>query len=377
MKKVNVVLFWFMYDWRKYGRTYEKVAEGLSKKQQINRVYCFLPPQKVPETSYAWPLKFVEKSEKLVVLHQNNAVFPVTSAPYAIKKWINNNIPRLWCLYYLKFMGLNKKNTILWVFPPHESICPFIDTIPHYKLVVQIVDNNSFLQAETDKYRLATKEQYEGLASSADKVIVSSEFNFKIFSKLNTNCHVFENAVDEIFIKKATALPCKKTNSRPRIGYVGWLTRRTDLSLLQKLATNRPGYDIVLAGPIGSVDVSDLIKLENVTWVGRVPYSEVPQVIGTFDVCLIPHVVNSYTQSMSPLKMYQYLGSGRPIVSTKVAGVECWGEHVYISDTESFVDTVDIALSSENIAKAESRIAAVSKHTWKQRINSMLEWVLH
>ena len=66
--KINIVLFWFMNDWGRYGRAYEKIAEHLAKLPEVRRVVCMFPPKKVEQGHYAWPFTFTMFSKKLFLL---------------------------------------------------------------------------------------------------------------------------------------------------------------------------------------------------------------------------------------------------------------------------------------------------------------------
>ena len=275
-------MFWFMNDWGKYGRAYEKIAETLSSQSEIKHVLCILPPGQVSQGEYAWPFTFSKKSEKLIVLSQNTRLVPTQSAPYRLRQWINRVMPDTLFSLLLRVLGLTRKNTFLWLFPPHPYIDKINSTVPHSKLIVQIVDNNAFLDSAPEDYRQFTKNQYNQLTAQADDIIVSSEMNYRIFSSVSRRCHLFENAVDSVFLSKPTDLPSRINKAQPRIGYVGWITERTDLKLLIWLAKHKQEYRIVVAGPVVSVDqedISELASLPNIDLLGEIPYQSVPNLL--------------------------------------------------------------------------------------------------
>jgi glycosyltransferase involved in cell wall biosynthesis len=132
----------------------------------------------------------------------------------------------------------------------------------------------------------------------------------------------------------------------------------------------------VLVGPEyprGYLRESGLLALENVRWLGEVPNREAPAFLQSLDVCLIPHRDTKYSRSMRPLKLYQYLGSGRPVVSTPVAGLEDLIDHVQIArDAPGFVSRIQDSLDNDSIAQSMARIDAVRKETWDIRAREML-----
>ncbi len=376
VKPLNIVMFWFMRDWGQYGRAYEKIAAELAARPEIGRVLCVMPPSVVQPNEYAWPLKLDRSSGKLWALSLSTRVTPTTGAPYRLRKWANARLPSLTFSTLLRMLGFKQSNTLLWLYPPHPYISQIQQQVPHFGQLIQIVDNNMHLGTASEQYRQDARRQYESLVSTADCVIVSSQANNDFFSSMNGKTFVFENAVDEIFLRPSTELPSKSGAKRPRLGYVGWLSDRTDVVLLERLAEERPLYDIILAGPAEGADISRLVELPNVTWLGKVPYEDVPDLLCTFDICLIPHLDTPYSRSMSPLKLFQYLGSGRPIVTTPVAGVDRWQEHIRIANNhETFIRMVDAALVEETPEKSEARIAAAKRETWPIRIDQMLQAV--
>ena len=376
-KQLNVVMFWFMRDWGLYGRAYEQIAAHLAARPEIGRVLVVLAPYEGGPTEYVWPLKISQASRKLWALSISTQVVPTDRAPYRLRKWVNSTLPKMAFLTLTKLLGFRRSNTLLWLYPPHNFIGQIQKLISNIGQVVQIVDNNMHQEFASDRERRSAHQQYESLVASADCVIVSSQSNYDFFSGQNNNTFLFENAMDGAFLRPASILPCKSTNTRPRLGYLGFLTERTDTDLLEKLAIQKPHYDVILAGPLRSADISKLLALSNVTWLGPVAHEDVPALISSFDICLIPHRDTPYSRSMSPLKLFQYLGSGRPIVTTRVAGTERWDEHIFIADShEDFISKIDIALNSETIEKAEARIAAAKCESWEIRIGQILTKVL-
>jgi teichuronic acid biosynthesis glycosyltransferase TuaH len=129
--------------------------------------------------------------------------------------------------------------------------------------------------------------------------------------------------------------------------YVGTLHEdRLDLELLLETAhrmSGLPGH-LVLLGPdaLSADNRTRLRSAAAITELGARPKLAVPAYLQHADVLMVPHVVDSFTASLDPLKLYEYLAAGRPVVSTPVAGFR---EHARtpgftIAVGESFVDAV-------------------------------------
>ena len=88
-----------------------------------------------------------------------------------------------------------------------------------------------------------------------------------------------------------------------------------------------------------------MARLPNIRWIGPKPYAELPRFVAAFDVGMIPYVANPYTQSCFPLKLYEYLAAGKPVVATGLPELEGMEPDVMLVDgTETFVEAVEAAL---------------------------------
>ena len=366
-----------MNDWGVFGRTYENVAKTLSKHLSINHVTVILPPVRTGrKVSPPFAIKHI--SNALMVITPSVKLFEGKGSFYRIRNWLNDNAPGLSIRAYLKLLGYRKNNTIMWMYPPGKYIYNLLEEIPYTLLVSQIVDNNLFLETLGSNEIDFIKSQYAELARMSDFVITSSESNLDFFSKINANTHNFINAVDSDFIGAPSEMPYKINSARPKLAYVGWITQRTDIELLKFVAESRPGYDIIIVGPDeGALGASGIKSLYNVHYLGPMPYEQLPGFLSGVDVCLIPHIDSKYSRSMSPLKIFQYLASGRPVVSTCISGIMHWQDLIYIAnDYQSFVDLIDKVLVDDNALYSKKRICKAREETWEKRVDDMLNVIL-
>lgn len=379
--RYNFVFFWFMNDWGKYGRAYEMIAKNLAKIPDVNRVLCVLPPKMIKSRSgsekYIRPFFQKKIENKLYILTPNLEIVPKSIVPSRIGEWLNKDFRDFSMKAFLKLSGFSRDNTILWMYPPHGYIDDLIRFLPHRFLITQIVDNNIHIENQSEEKRDFVTRQYDDLSRMSDLVFTSSRQNQDYFSSINPECYFFENALDEIFIGDPAELPHRINKNRPRLGYVGWITDRTDLELISFIAKSKPGYDLIIAGPKHvNVSLEALTSLPNVIIKGAIPYNEVPQFLKTVDVCMIPHKDTLYSRSMSPLKLFQYLGSGRPIVSTSIAGVERWNGLISIANNyQEFIQYIDMALNQDSEERSRKRIEAVKPETWSRRVEEMFRTV--
>ena len=374
--RLNILLFWFMNDWGRFGRTYEMVARHLARSPKVGRVTCILPPRMIWNGYYALPFHVRIESRKLFVVTPNVRILPKSLFPQKLRHHVNVELRDRCIARFLKTMGFSEENTVLWVFPPHGYINKLLNIVPRQILVTQVIDNHLHKTNERADFLLFVKNQYEDLARISDLLFVSSRSNLEHFSGKGSSCQLFENALDDIFLGHPSELP-SRAGTRPRLGYLGWITQRTDLDLLYFVARERPQYDLHIVGPLeNSVDLrkTGLLELPNVTVGKEIPYRDVPGFLETVDVCLIPHKDTEYSRAMSPLKLFQYLGSGRPIVSTPVAGIDRWKDFITIASTsEEFISKIDEAIRNDTVEASRARIDTVRQETWTVRVDQMVK----
>ena len=165
---------------------------------------------------------------------------------------------------------------------------------------------------------------------------------------------------------------------KPIIGYFGTVETRVDIDLIVKIAKQHKDKEIVICGPVWPVVKHEMHKktkgLKNIHFTGRIKYEEAPSYINKFDVAIIPHKVTDFVKTMNPMKMYEYLACGKPVVSTPGAGIEMFKEHIYIEkDPQKFVDSISKAIETDSAEKQATRRNIVKKHSWQNRADKMTE----
>ena len=91
-------------------------------------------------------------------------------------------------------------------------------------------------------------------------------------------------------------------------------------------------------------------EYSNIEFTGDINYTQLPLAMKEFDVAIIPHIINDFTTSMNPLKLYEYLSAGKPVVTTGVAGTDEISKYVYLAqDKNEFVNKLKMVIQNENI----------------------------
>ena len=152
------------------------------------------------------------------------------------------------------------------------------------------------------------------------------------------------------------------------IGYYGALEDWIDTDLVADLAERRPDWRFVLVGRPVSADVSRLGRLPNVALPGEQPYAAIPGWLYRFDVAIIPFKRTPLTEATNPVKAYEVLAAGKPIVSVPIPEMQAMASLVRLaSNAEEFERQVEDALRPEDPALIEARRAFAREHTWADR----------
>ncbi len=168
---------------------------------------------------------------------------------------------------------------------------------------------------------------------------------------------------------------------KPYAGLIGTIGSTLDFDLLKDLAKSFQGSLVLIGEPSRGLPPSDarslaaLFKMPNVHHLGRKPTVALQQYIAAFHVCLAPYKQNMRVYSSSPLKVYQYLSFGKPVVSTPVAQLEDLEPLIYVArDRASFVRTVcEIVTSSENPEIIRKRQQFAAANTWEARWATLVD----
>jgi GT2 family glycosyltransferase/SAM-dependent methyltransferase/glycosyltransferase involved in cell wall biosynthesis len=215
----------------------------------------------------------------------------------------------------------------------------------------------------------ALVEMEPRLVETCDLLVVSAQRLYDRWFQPGRPIVLARNAVDfEFFAERLRPNDLLGEPGRPIIGYYGAIADWFDVDLLRFVAERRPEYRFVLLGGVFNVDVASLEALPNVQFLGQQPYETMPGYLYHFDVCLIPFKVNPITHATDPVKLYEYLSAGKPVVAVTLAELELYGEHLYLAeDQAAFLARLDEAVAENDPERVERRRALARENTWAER----------
>ncbi len=263
----------------------------------------------------------------------------------------------------------------------------FSKTIPHSLQCYEITDlyvipYGHHQLDESHWYTKRARSYDKKILSDSDLVITSSKL---IYDNLKTpvgNIHYLHNSADyNHFVKSAGAdltVPEELRNlKKPILGFIGYINHLIDYELLTKLAVAFRDGSLVLIG--GEQKITKVHNdtwyqktkiIENIHYLGFKDYRQLPAYLKGFDVCLMPFRLNDWMRYSAPNKTYQYLASGKPVVSTNFPEMENVKKVVLVAgDHEEFVNLVQGALNDKSeIKKAERQKVALENSTENRAI---------
>jgi glycosyltransferase involved in cell wall biosynthesis len=220
------------------------------------------------------------------------------------------------------------------------------------------------------------------LTAGADVVFTTAPRLQETRRRWNPATHYLPNVADFDHFSKALdpALPVPADIAAvpgPRLGFIGALSGyKVDFEMIRTVARARPDWSVVLIGKVGEgdpwTDPARLEGLPNLHLLGPRPYAELPAYLKAFDVALLPSTRNEYTDSMFPMKFFEYLAAGRPVVSVDLPALRAFRSAAWLTDsTDRFIAAVQAVLDGA-VPPLESRLALAREHTWDARLDRML-----
>lgn len=287
--------------------------------------------------------------------------------------------------YYVRLLrtGLRKlaSRPVLWIANVHKAY--LMTEIDAGLRVFDAIDDWESV-AEYGKFAERIRHGYGLVRERADLIYTVSRYLGEKFAAARTReVHHLPNGVDlELFSEPAPPPVVRRKERRGRhrvLSYVGVISERFDPDTVERVAGDWPDCSIRLIGPVaaGAEGALERVRsMPNVQWQGLVHHSQVPSILREADVLLIPHRQTRLSLSMDPLKLYEYLTTGLPIVTTPVPPSDTFADWVYIGSGEGFSKRVGEALGEVDLPRAatlwEGRIREARRHGWEARVDRIL-----
>ena len=300
--------------------------------------------------------------------------------------WDNRILARQAQRWRRKLAASGARRICAYVF--HPAFLPYVRHLGAERIVYHAYD--LFSHQPDWNEQLAAAE--DALLETADLVIVPSD---ALAEELNAKCarpiRVLLNAADVPSFVAAAANGAPEPKDleaipRPRVGYLGSLHPQIDYRLLRALAERRPGHQWVLVGPrqrevdlLQDADFVACTTLSNVHMLGAKDKSEIAAYTAAMDVNVMIYrsTSGSWTKVAYPLKVHEYLGAGRPVVSMDLPMLRPLEKVIrFASDVDDWLTALDDAIAGRGTGSKETRQASARGHDWESRAKLLDQWLV-
>lgn len=390
MQGFDILMFTFTDKWKDweekgFAQRWAIIADKLRKNNKVRRLIVVNVPTSIGgllanrnefKPSKLSAIQIDEISSKLTVISHTRILPRERLNPVAYKvngffhdrnliNGVKNYLARTGCV-----------NPVLWMSGPLTA--KYIGSFGESAVVYDAADDwtvHDMFEAMHGEIEKSCAE----IQKKADIVFAVSNSLCDLFNESRSIAHWVPNGVDvERFSLSDGGIPEDiRGLPRPIVGYVGALQNRIDVDVLYRLLTALPDVSFAFVGSMLEREhFEKILSLPNAYFVGSKRPAEVPLYLNSFDLCMMPHVSSDLTRSMDPMKLYEYLAAGKPVVASALPGLDRMAGIISIAeDSERFLKLVNEGLASDSPEKARERIAFARENSWDARIELMLSLI--
>ncbi len=213
----------------------------------------------------------------------------------------------------------------------------------------------------------------------ADSVIaVSSTLEHKL-TGMGKKVLLLTHGVDLGFwrVSAVEALPELQNLEPPFIVFWGVVDARMDVAFVKRLSADLKRGTIVLVGPDSSPDPA-LAGIKRVVRIPPLPYDRLPHLAQQASVLVMPYADLPVTRSMQPLKLKEYLATGRPVVVRDLPATRCWSDGADLaSSAEDFSRAVRLRLATGLPQAQQNARGRLRRESWAEKAHLFETWAMH
>jgi len=220
------------------------------------------------------------------------------------------------------------------------------------------------------------------LVKKSDTVICTSKALYLEKLKINSHTYLLPNAADLSHSSKALdpVLPIHHLLDnipKPIIGYFGSIERRIDYDLMLDVVKANRDKSFVFAGPAIKEHIPDwFYTTPNLYLTGQIPYGEMPQMVKGFDIAIIPFKKDEVSATIFPLKLFEYLGAGKPVIITDFnPDLKDYTKDavLFCANAATFNIAINNILATDNEQNKAERQAVANENTWGASADKLVE----
>lgn len=358
------------------------------------KILCVEPPLTIFDAVFrprkVWRQRLKIKS-KLLQINENLFVYtPIAVAPFGLS-YRSNLLSRLNGLFIARgveklIQHLQIEKYIFVIHSPQQSC--LVDILNPLARVFEIVDEYGTSEKCLNSNRIdstikAVEREERKILVKVDIVFATSRKLYERKRQYNSNIYFISNGVDleHFWSNSDKKLPDITAIPRPRIGYVGHINTFLNFEWLDYSASKHPEWSFVFLGifdnkKILKQDYSYLqfVKRKNVFMLGWKKYEDLPAYMREIEVFLLPRKNNDWCQNSNPNKIYQYLSTGKPIVSSRLDAVEPFEGPVFIADNKfTFLRYIEKAICENDSELKRQRLEIARQNDLSLRAREKID----
>jgi len=216
------------------------------------------------------------------------------------------------------------------------------------------------------------------LIEACDIVICSSQKLYESKSPLAKHSVLIRNAAEVAHFRRALDATFPKPVAiegieKPIVGFWGYLADWLDWDIIEHCIRNAPDLHFLLIGPT-TKGLTKHIDADNVTYTGAISYEMLPQYLAHFSCAILPFARNELTEGVNPVKAYEYLAGGCPVVATPLPELQMFRENIYLAtDGPSFLQAIRRAIKEDTPEKHRARADFVAGQDWDARVGEIYQ----
>ena len=268
-----------------------------------------------------------------------------------------------------------------WLWTYNHLTTTFLDFGSFSFKIYHAVDS---VQEQPCMPRALIASQERHLCREVDQVFVTSPQLKRQLAPYSKNIRFDPNVADQAHFASAMDLPVSSIPadllelSEPRIGFIGAVSSyKLDFSLIVTIARSHPSWNFVFIGPTGEgepyTDTSLLDAEPNIYLLGSRSYGILPSYCAGFACGWLPLLLTPYTEAMFPMKFFEYMSAGLPVVATKIDALKEFSSVAWLCDArpEDFSKALTSCLAGHG-PEQSMRLAMAAQYTYKARTKRML-----
>lgn len=400
--KMAFISLWRLNDWGLYNRRDEAILWELSRRNNVRAVLHIehigfkgliykiieLLREKDKSIKKVYFYHIIKGlSFKPLAINDNKkyyiySVVIIYSGKNVFFKRINDFLMKVQYKAINKLFNQSDLEIVLIAYPPSQYLTTAIKSIRHNLLIADFEDDTAERKTDINEKKQVLENYKEILPQCKWIFSTSPTINQKYSNYAGKAITYLPNGVDihNFKINSRTKHLNLIKNKGKLIGYIGVLNKEIDIDLLECMLQSFRDANFVLIGPATNEMLMNINKFRqkhnNIYYLGKLNYKDIPAYISNFDV-LINIKKNDYTTAGGESqKIYEYLLTGKPIVSTPVPPADNLRDSIYVAtDKLQFVEKLKKALEENNLELRKKRIQIAMNNSWDKRIDVILNEV--